>query len=102
MNLGNIKQFTGEHIEDRSWSLDFEGKILVLPISTFKEEYQKPEFQLVKATGGFGCDPEKMGTAVFVKFLVDGEECRYRRNDFIGVLKEELVQKLGLGGNDNA
>lgn len=96
MKLGNIKQFTGEHVVEGSYREHFEGKILVLPISNFKQEYQRPEFQLFKAEAGFGCDPEKMGTAVFGKFLVDGEECRYRRNDFIGVLKPELVKELGL------
>jgi hypothetical protein len=71
-----------------------EGKILVIPVQSFSREYRTAKYQLVRATGGFGCDPTNRGTAVFVKFLSDGEEARYSRGDFEGILKEEFVSEL--------
>lgn len=70
---------------------DFENKIIVFKPSTLKDKYKTPEFQLFYATGGFGCDPIKMGQQVNGFFLKDGEFTHFRRQDFIGVLKEELI-----------
>jgi hypothetical protein len=92
--LIKTKFYTGNDTVERSYSLGYEGQILVLPVSSFSKQYQEPQFQLFRANGGFGCSPETMGTAVFGHFIYDGEECRYSRNDFIGVLKPELVAEL--------
>lgn len=70
---------------------DYEDKILVFKPSTLKDQYKTPEFQLFYATGGFGCDPEKIGKQVNGYFLKDGEYTHFRRSDFIGVLKSELI-----------
>lgn len=75
---------------------DYEGKIIVMHSEVLKEDYRKPQFQLWKATGGFGCDPTKIGRAVFGICLADGESARWDRSDFIGILKDELVQELNL------
>jgi hypothetical protein len=72
---------------------DFEGKTLVLAASVLGENYRHGEFQLWGGAGGFGCNPEAMGTAVFVKCLHDGEDARFRRGDFLGVVKPEVIQE---------
>ena len=70
---------------------DYEGKLLALKPSTLKDEYKTPDFQLFFATSGFGCDPTKIGTAVYGFFLKDDEHTHFRRSDFIGVVKDECI-----------
>lgn len=59
--------------------------------SSLKDQYKTPDFQLFYATGGFGCDPKKVGTQVSGYFLKDGEYAHFRRSDFIGVIKDECI-----------
>lgn len=77
-------------LEDRSGT-DFKDKVLVLNPSLLKDEYKKPEYQLILADSGFGCSPTASGRKVFGQFLYDGERCQYTRHDFIGVLRDELL-----------
>ena len=65
------------------------GKVLVMSPYTLKESYWSPENQLWLATGGFGCSPSAAGRAVYATCLGDGEQTRWDRSDFIGILKEE-------------
>ena len=86
-------------LEDRNGT-DFKDKVLVLNPSLLKDEYKKPEYQLILAESGFGCSPTASGRKVFGQFLFDGEQCQYTRHDFIGVLRGELLpdwarEKLG-------
>ena len=80
--------FDRSHCTDEG---DYEGKLLILRPSTLKDEYKTPEDQLFFATSGFGCDPTKIGTAVYGFFLKDDEHTHFRRSDFIGVIKDECV-----------
>lgn len=78
---------------------DYEDKLLILKSSVLKEEYKKGEFQLFYAQCGFGCSPTAEGRKVFGKFLIDGEETHFQRNDFYGIadeskLPEWAVEKL--------
>lgn len=66
---------------------DYEGKVLVLNPAVLKDEYKSPDHQLFLADSGFGCSPTARGRAVYGRFLKDGEETVYNRQDFIGVLK---------------
>jgi hypothetical protein len=60
--LIKTKFYTGNDTVERSYSIDYEGQILVLPVSSFGEQYQKPQYQLFRANGGFRvCSPEKLG-----------------------------------------
>ena len=82
---------------DRSKCIDddneYAGKLLIIKPSSLKEEFRQPYFQYFYAASGFGCYPDKLGGKVFGKFLADGEECCFRRSDFIGVAdKEKLPQ----------
>ena len=65
--------------------------MLVINPNLLKDQYKTPDFQLFKATSGFGCDPSKMGRKVFGYFLYDDERCSYNRNEFLGVIKDEYL-----------
>lgn len=82
--------FDKNHCEQDE-SIDYAGKVLILKASQLKEEYQKPEFQLFCATGGFGCNPSALGRKVFGFFLFDGEETHFSRNQFFGVIRDECL-----------
>lgn len=71
--------------------MDYTGKLLILSPNVLKDQYKTPEDQLFYATGGFGCDPSKMGRKVFGFFLKDGEETHFARGDFLGVIKDECI-----------
>ena len=68
---------------------DLAGRVLVLKPEVLKDEYKTPESQLFKAERGFGCNPRASGRAVFGTFMVDGEQARFSRQDFLGVIKPE-------------
>ena len=70
---------------------DYEDKLLILKSSVLKEEYKKGEFQLFYAQCGFGCSPSAEGRKVFGKFLIDGEETHFQRNDFYGIADESKL-----------
>jgi hypothetical protein len=94
---GRTDAFTSEDVVENSHlDANYENQVMVIGKGFFKKEYQKPEYQLFLATGGFGCSPHTLGSAVFGKFLVDGEGARTSRGDFLGVLKPELVEEYGI------
>ena len=70
---------------------DYEGKVLVLSPDTLREGCWTPQNQLWYARGGFGCDPKSLGRAVYAVCLGDGEEARWNRADFAGVLDERFL-----------
>ena len=83
--------FDFTHCELDSQYLNYEGKVLVLSQDILGESHWDPKNQLWLATGGFGCDPNSSGRAVFATCLGDGEQTRWNRSDFMGVLKESLL-----------
>ena len=58
---------------------------------SLKEEYWTPENQLWLATGGFGCDPTKIGRAVYATCLIDDDQSRWDRHQVVGVIKDEYL-----------
>lgn len=72
---------------------DLTGRVIVLKHSALNRRYQSPRFQLFKATGGFGCQADGLGRAVFVHSLADFEDGRYNRSDFIGIATEDLISR---------
>ena len=88
MDLGLFDQ---KHCEPDSSKLDYTGKVLVLSPNTLKEEYWSPENQLWLAQSGFGCSPTARGRSILCTCLGDGEQTRWNRNDFVGVLKNEYL-----------
>ena len=88
MDLGMFDQ---KQCEPDSSELDYTGKVLVLSPNTLKEEYWSPENQLWLAQSGFGCSPTARGRSILCTCLGDGEQTRWNRNDFVGVLKDEFL-----------
>ena len=66
-------------------------QVLVLKPEVLKDKYKSPECQLFRAEHGFGCRPRASGRAIYGTFLVDGEQTRFNREDFLGVLKPEYM-----------
>ena len=87
--MENLHLFGREHCETLQQEL--EGKVLVMSPNTLKESYWAPENQLWLATGGFGCNPNASGRAVYGICLSDGEQTRWNRHDFLGVIKDECL-----------
>lgn len=84
--------FGAEHCEPNSFqNLNYEGKVLVLSPDTLREGCWRPEDQLWLAHDGFGCSPKAIGRSVRCTCLSDGEETRWNRSEFIGVLKDEYL-----------
>lgn len=75
------------HLEDGE---TYEGKFVIIAPEFFKPEFRSAKYQLFLAKGGFGCDPSKMGNAVF------GNDCeeqyRQERYNILGVATEEAIQ----------
>ncbi|MDR0884526.1 MAG: DUF3849 domain-containing protein [Oscillospiraceae bacterium] len=70
---------------------DFKGKLLILRDDVLNEASRTPENQLFLASSGFGCSPDASGRAVFGAFLIDGEQARFARQDFIGICDERYL-----------
>lgn len=76
-------------VSESDGEIDYAGKVVVIRPDVLKEEYRTPENQLFLAESGFGCSPNSRGRKVFGRFLNDGEETHYQRNELCGVLKDE-------------
>ena len=88
----NLGLFGPQHCEPNSFeNLDYEGRVLVLSPDTLKESCWSPENQLWLAHDGFGCSPHAIGRSIRSTCLGDGEQTRWNRTDFIGVLREEFL-----------
>ena len=72
-------------------NLDYEDQVVVISPKALKEEYWKPEYQLWKATNGFGCSSTAVGRAVYATCLFDDDQNRWDRSNVIGVIKEEFL-----------
>ncbi len=83
--------FGPEHCVESRERLDYTGKVLVLSPNTLKESCWCVENMLWLAEGGFGCSPTATGRAVYATCLGDGEQARWNRSDFTGVLKDEFL-----------
>ncbi len=75
-------------------SLDYTGKILVMNFDVLKPEYRSRQHQLWLATGGFGCSPTARGRRVYATSLYDGEQSSFYRQDFAGILKNEVWEEV--------
>ncbi len=77
------------------YSTDLQGRFVIIKPEFFKEEYKDEKYQIVLCTGGFGCDPQKMGNAIVVKEL-NSEPGTYRiercNHDILGFAKDSVVR----------
>jgi hypothetical protein len=67
------------------------GKFVIVKPEFFKSEFRSAKYQLFYATGGFGCDPTKMGNAVFGADF--DESYRQERYNILGVATEEAIKE---------
>ena len=78
--------------ECKPLSDNIEGKLVVIKPDFFKPEFRDAKYQIVLATGGFGCDADKFGTAVFItECCEDHEEYRQERYNLIGEPTEGII-----------
>lgn len=64
---------------------NYTNRLLILRDTSLQEGYRKPEYQYFYATGGFGCNPDSLGTKVYGSFLYDNVDGQFYRSDFLGV-----------------
>ena len=76
--------------------LDYKGRVLVLSPDTLRESCWDARNQLWLGEGGFGCSPTCLGRAVYATCLGDGEQTRWDRSDFTGVLDEQYLPDWAL------
>jgi len=86
---------TKDDVVPGSCNSNFEGQWLVLdPSKYMKAEYRNAKNQLYFATGGFGCDPRKMGRKIFGTFAADFDSDYIAiREEVIGIATPEAIEK---------
>ena len=74
---------------------NIEGKLVVIKSDFFKPEFRDAKYQIVLATGGFGCDASKMGNAVYVEEIYSDNPEHYRqeRYNIIGEPTEKIIEE---------
>ncbi|WP_317855119.1 DUF3849 domain-containing protein [Chakrabartyella piscis] len=70
---------------------DYTNKVVVVKSGELAEQYFNGRDQIYLATSGFGCEPDKIGRAVFATCLGDGVKVRWDRSQILGVLKDECI-----------
>lgn len=78
-------------IEENGEEFDYTDRICIFNAQRMKENHLHPEEQIFLAESGFGCQPNSRGTKVFGRFLHDGEECYVRRQNLVGIMKDEYI-----------
>ncbi len=77
------------------------GRVIVLKRERLETPYREVKFRLWRATGGFGCNPNALGSAVFAQCLYDGELARWERSDVQGwISDEDAALTLGMRVED--
>ena len=81
--------------ECKPLSDNIEGKLVVIKPDFFKPEFRDAKYQIVLATGGFGCEEGKLGNAVFVEEVHtdNPEHYRQERYNLIGEPTEEIIKE---------
>ena len=69
----------------------YEGKFVIITPEYFKPEFRNAKYQLFHAEGGFGCDPSKLGNAVFGRDFE--EQYRQERYNILGVATEAAIRE---------
>lgn len=79
---------------------DNKGKVCILPLDFLSEDYRKPEYQLFRIGGGFGCTPSGRGNACYGYFCANGDEGRIEKYSFLGIANaetEKIAEELEAG-----
>jgi hypothetical protein len=91
--FGESKIYTRDDVIKDSDYKDYEGKVLVVSARALKPQYRTKASQLWLATGGFGCDPNAIGTTVYAIDLSDGKPSAWRRGDILGIYNGKLTKE---------
>lgn len=80
--------------------MHIDNQVVVIRPERLRPEYRTAVNQLVLAKSGFGTSAYSRGRAVFTLNLYTGEESRWNREDFMGLMKPEHMhvwaqEKLG-------
>ncbi len=70
---------------------DIKGKVVAIRPECLLPEYHASRHQIMLATGGFGCNPDARGRAVFGTNLHTSGHERWNRSDILGVVKESIL-----------
>lgn len=74
-----------------------EGKIIIREVDSFKEQFRDAKYQLLLATGGFGCNPSSLGNAIFVQEVHNDNPEHYRMercdDQVLGIATEEAIKE---------
>jgi hypothetical protein len=70
---------------------DFKDRLVLIRPERLAAWARRPDNQLVLATGGFGCNPDTMGTAVYATNLFTGKSNRWEREDIMGIIRQERM-----------
>ncbi len=79
---------------DKSNEMNYENQVLVLKYDVLKPEYRNPANQLWNCQGGFGASPTARGRQVYVTNVFDGEQTSFYRQDFVGIVKPEVLERI--------
>lgn len=82
---------TLEHCRKREPDESLEGKLVILRAGSLAPEYRSADCQLGHALGGFGCNPNAGGRAVYFRELYSGETCRWDCGDVLGIADPEKL-----------
>ncbi len=97
--MKELKEFTKEDCIRSMYELPAdgtksnEGRVCIISLENLVEEYRRPENQLFRVSGGFGCIPGGIGRACYGRFCIDGERTMWPKGDFLGVANER-VEKI--------
>ena len=83
--------FGQEHCVDSQDQQDYTGKVLILSPFSMEESCWDTHSQLWLAEEGFGCYPGTYGWSLYATCLGSGEQARWDRSNFIGIMKEEYL-----------
>lgn len=80
--------------ECKPLSDNIDGKLVVIDSNFFKQEFRDAKYQLVLATGGFGCNRDSFNNAVFIEECCENpEHYRQEKYNLIGEPTEELIKE---------
>ena len=74
-----------------SRTMNYQNEYVVLKASALLPEYQLPCYQVVKATGGFGCNPAARGTQVNCEGMISYESIAFTRGEIEGILDPQKM-----------
>ena len=83
---GPQKVLSTEHCLPGGMKHHLEGRVVILKPESLRHEYRNAASQLIYVTGGNGASPDGHGTAVFGKYVFNGESRDCRRHQVLGVL----------------